>query len=367
MRRLDHGRWGGPVELFDIYEAWRDEKLACQESGFDPATGAALLEASPDSKADFASFLWEPVQHNFYSAYEMVASQWSKYVGITDVSSFDEVRIKGINGLTGIGYVGELGEYPGARRSFRPEAALVVDTYGTTYAMTRKLLRSQGADKLVQRNPQDLGVEASQFVTQLIVSMIVANPNAPDGVAMYHASRGNTVVAVLSEDAVVDAAVWLRTRRDPDNRPIVVSLRTAVVQNDRQALRLRQIVNSQLVGHTQNDPLDTKFTRGTMNPIADAGIIPSDGIIIDQFFPDANDVYFFADPDRLPAFTAGFLDGKREPMIGMADATVMHLSNSNGNGHDPYSFEADTIDYKVRLDVGVSAVDPLGTYRITPA
>lgn len=384
-RRLDFGRWAGPVETFDIYEDWRDERLALIEAGVNPKTGEPfeghvlealqsgryqVLEASPDTKADFATFMWEPIQANFYRGYEYVESQWSRYMGKVSLNSFDEVRIKGINGLTGIGLVGEIGTYPGMRRTFRPEAAIVLDTYGGEYAMTRKLLRSKGIDVITSRNPEDLGIAMGEFQTRMFVALIVANPVAPDGVTMYNASRGNLVVAALSEDTVVDAAVWLRTRKDPDNRPIRVRLRTAVVQNDRQALRLRQIMNSQtlqLTGVSTTAQANDTFGRGTMNPIADSDIIPADGVIIDPYFPDANDVYFFSDPDRMAAFVAAHLDGQEKPMIGMADATVMHLSNSNGSGHDPYTFQGDSIDYKLRHDVGAAAVEPLGTYALKPA
>lgn len=381
-RRLEFGRWGGPIETFDVYEAWRDERLRLVEAGINPATGQPfegelleafqqghILEASPEAKADFATFMWEPIQANFYKGYEYVEAQYKRFVGIESVNSFDEVRIKGINGLTGIGYVGELGTYPGLRRTFRPEAAIVVDTYGGEYALTRKLLRSQGIDKIVQRNPNDLGEAMADFITRMIVALIVANPDAPDGDPVMSAGRGNLVVGDLSEDSLVDAAVWLRTRKDPDNRPIRVRLRTAVVQNDRQALRLRQITNSQTLQIQTGGTAEAndEFGRGTLNPIAQSDIIPADGVVIDPYFPDANDVYFFADPDRLPAFVAAFLDGQERPMIGMSDATVMHLSNSNGNGHDPYTFQGDRIEYKIRHDVGVSAVEPLGVYRLAPA
>ena len=374
-RRLDFGRWGGPIETFDVYEDWRDDRLACIEAGInprtrEPITDMAIFEASPDSKADFSTFMWEPVQANFYMGYTYVESQYRRFVGIESVNSFDEVRIKGINGLTGIGYVGELGEYPGLRRTFRPEAAVVVDTYGGEYSMTRKLLRSQGIDRIVQRNPEDIGQAMADFITRMIIAMIVANPNAPDGAAMYSSTRGNLVIGSVTEDSVVDAAVWLRTRRDPDNRPIRANIRTAVVQNDRVALRLRQIINSQLVqylGVSTTPTAPDQFGRGNQNPIANSDILPADGVVIDPWFPDANDVIFFADPDQLPAFIVAYLDGQEQPMLGMEDATVMHLSNSNGSGHDPYSFQGDKIAYKTRHDVGVTAVEPLATYKIAPA
>jgi hypothetical protein len=371
MGRLNHGLWGGPVETFEVYYDWAAERKALIEAGINPRTGKqmdlALLEGSPDSKADFATFMWEPIQASFYQGYEFVQSQYEMYTGVESVNSFDEVRIKGINGLTGIGYVGELGEYPGLRRTFRPEAAIVVDTYGGSYAMTRKLLRSNGIEKIVERNPNDIGQAMADFVTRMIVAMIVANPLAPDGLSLFNAGRGNLVVDVLSEDTLIDAAVWLRTRRDPDNRPIRTKLKTAVVQNDRQALRLRQIVRSQELqiqtGRTTPETT-SQFGRGTMNPIADADIIPPEGIIIDPWFPDANDVHFFADPNINPAVVVAYLDGQKTPFLGMADATVMHLANSNGSGHDPYSFHGDTIEYKTRHDIGVSVVEPLSCYKL---
>jgi hypothetical protein len=380
--RTDFGIWGGHVELFEHYYGWRDYRQACIENGVNPRTGqpfeaqllealntgnTALLEASPDTKADFATFLWEPIQANFYQGYDYVQAQWEKYLGIESVNTFDEVRIKGINGLSGIGYVGDLGQYPGLRRTFRPEAAIVVDIYGGIYAMSRKLLRSQGVEKITQRNPDDMGQAMADFVTQMFVALVVANPTAPDGTAMYHSSRGNTTTADISEDSIVDAAVWLRTRKDPDGRPIRSNIRSAVVQNDRPALRIRQAVNSQLTGIVDNDIPTTQMGRGTSNPLASSDLLPADGIVIDPWFPDANDVYYFGDPNRNPAFVAAFLDGQRRPLIGMEDATVMHLSISNGSGHDPYSYLRDTIDYKTRHDVGVTAVEPLSTYRQVPA
>lgn len=381
--RTDFGRWGGHIETFDIYESWRDDRLSCLEAGVYPVTrpergwvkgqpiqNMAVLEASPDSKADFATFMWEPVQANFYQGYTYVESQFRRYVGIESVNSFDEVRIKGINGLSGIGYVGELGEYPGLRRTFRPEAAIVVDTYGGEYALTRKLLRSNGIDRIVQRNPMDLGSAMGDFITRLIIAFVVANPNAPDGNPMYYSGRGNLATVDVTEDSVVDAAVWMRTRTDPDGRPISANIRSAVVQNDRVALKLRQIMNSQVVQYlgvgTTPTPAD-QFGRGTLNPLNGSELIPADGVVIDPWLPDAQNVYFFADPDVNPAFVAAFLDGQEQPMIGMADATVMHLSNSNGSGHDPYSFHGDKIEYKLRHDIGVTAVEPLTTYEISPS
>lgn len=384
MNRTDFGVWTGHVPLFDTYENWRDYRLQCVEAGVNPRTGQpfegqlleafasgnrAILEASPDTKADFATFLWEPVVANHEKGFDTVAPIWDRYVGIRSVSTFDPVRTKRTNGLTGIGYVGELGEFPGLRRTFGPDSSIVVDTYGGEYAMTRKLLRSQGVQELVARNPADLGTAAGNFVTRMIIAFIVANPNASDGLPLFSSTRGNLVTTPIGIDALVDAATWLGSRRNADNEPIDVQLRSAVTQNQRSALLLRQAVKSQqvMLQNGGTPEAANRFGRGTDNPIPDSGILPADGIVIDRWLPDAQDIYYFGDPANNPAVVAAFLDGQRKPMIGMTDATIMHLANSAGSGMDPYTMPGQSLEWWTRLDVGVATYEPLGGYKQSPA
>ena len=47
----------------------------------------------------------------------------------------------------------------------------------------------------------------------------------------------------------------------------------------------------------------------------------------------------------------------KDPMVRMA----------LGAGTDPYSFELDAVDFKVRSDFGVGVIDPRGAYRGVPA
>jgi hypothetical protein len=101
------------------------------------------------------------------------------------------------------------------------------------------------------------------------------------------------------------------------------------------------------------------FDKGNMNPLA--GIIPNDAVVYDPYLSDANDWYLFADPARVPAFAVGFLNGQEQPQVFLKNPEVR--TALGGGGQDPYTFELDSIDFKVRMDFGVAAVDPRGAYR----
>jgi hypothetical protein len=259
--------------------------------------------------------------------------------------------------------VGDHGEYPGMRRTERPPAVLVIDTYGGVYGITRQAIRNDDTNELLNRNPADMGYAAGLFVLETIVALIESNPTAPDGSPFFGAGRGNDVVTALSEDSLAVAIGAMEDQLDDDNRRIHVTPAALVVKNARMQLIANRILNSQFTGaninYTGAAGVGTDvFDKGTINPLA--GILPNDGVIRDPFFSDSNNWYMFASPNDVPAFAVGFLDGREEPFVGLKDPMVRAAL---GAGTDPYTYELDSVDFKVRFDFGVAPVDPRGAYR----
>ena len=350
----DYGHFGKPCVVLEMLKDWQQGKAAAIEAG-------RVLEASPDGKADFATFFDGSVTSSFYNGYERSESAWRRFVMRDAATDFKEKTIRGLAGISGFGYVGDLGEYPGLRRAFRPEASIVVDTYGGVYQISRQAIRNDETRKILATGPDEMGYGAGVFITEMIISLIVSNPLAPDGAAMYSTTRGNETVNPLSAESLIDGTTFMQTQRNDDGRPIRVTARTLAVQNDRQAAIARRELMSQGVINVATAQT-SEFGTGNMN--AANGILPADGIVVDPFFPDPNDWYLFADPDQVPAFCASFLDGNERPWIGLKDAYVRSVY---GAGVDPYTFELDSLDYKVRFDLGAAPVDPRGTYRGRPA
>lgn len=354
-----YGEFGGPNRIIEAYAEWRDDRLAKLDAGM-------LQEA--DSKADFPEFLFGIIRTALWKGYDRIAPAFERYASFENLPDFRERRMRGLNALTGIGYVGDHGEYPGMRRTERPSAPLAVDTYGGVYALTRQLIINDDSGELLNRNPGDMGYAAGNFVAETLVALLESNPLAADGVAFFHSSHNNTGTAALSEDALADAITLMETQRDNDGYRIRIRANLLMVQNARQEMIARRIVNSTATGTSVAYTGGTKgigsdfMDKGTLNPVQ--GILNGDQILREVFLSDVTDWYLFADPATVPGFAIGFLNGERKPFIGLKNPEVR---NALGPGVDPYTFELDSVDFKVRMDFGVAAVDYRGAYRAVVA
>lgn len=351
MNPAPYGEYGKPIALFEAYKEWRDGRL--------------LEEA--DSKADFPSWLWGPVRRSVWQGYSRIEPQYRQYARIENMPDFRPRLIHGLNALRGFGWVGDHGEYPGMRRGERGGPSLVIDTYGGVYAITRQAIINDDTGELLNRNPADMGYAAGIFVAEALVALIESNPTAYDGDPFFSTGRGNQVTTALSEDALADAITRMETLLDDSGYRIQIKVAKLVVKSARLEMIARRIINSTITGTTVNwtgapGVGSAVMDKGLLNPLQ--GILPGNSIVREAFFSDANDWYLFADPNDVPAFSLGFLNGQEQPFVGLKDPAVR---NALGPGMDPYSFELDSVDFKVRHDFGVAAVDPRGAYRAVVA
>jgi hypothetical protein len=344
---MKYGQYGKPVLLFEAYEDWRRDRLELNEA---------------DTRADFPEFLYGPVRTSVWHGYERVQPQYRRYARIENMPDFRERRLRGLTGMSKPGYVGEHGEYPQMVRGERPSVPLVIDTYGAVYGITRHAIINDETSELLNSAPMEMGDASAEFIVETVIAMIESNPTAADGQPFFSATRGNQGTLALSEDALADAVSRMTKQVDDSGRRIRISVRSLVVGDPRIQLIANRIINSQLTG-TQAQYAGAAgagsnvFDKGTLNPLN--GIIPNDAVIYDPYLSDANDWYLFADPARVPAFAVGFLNGQEKPQV-----FKKNLETSGAlDGPDPYSWELDSVDFKIRLDFGVAAVDPRGAYR----
>jgi hypothetical protein len=350
--RSRYGRWGKQLKLMEAFISW----------GRDPRVQEAVQEA--DSRADFAEFLIGAIRSATLRGYQAAAPQWDRYMGIESAQDFREHRARGLAGMAGIAHVGELGEYKEMRRAKRPVPTYAVDTYGGVYSLTRHLIINDDLRELLQRTPQDMGRAMGTFVARTGIALIEGNPTAPDGAAVYNVTRGNDLTAALSEDSLADAFTWMENQVDENGDQITMTPTTLAVKTLRMQLIAKRIVRSQEAGTTTTIAMaagagSNIFDKGTLNPLA--GMLPDNGVIRDPYWADANNWYLFADPQVTPAFIMAFLQGERDPFVGLKNPEVRGALP--GVGDDPYTYELDTIDFKVRHDFGAAVADPRATLR----
>jgi hypothetical protein len=347
-----YGRWGKPLQLFELFNSYRR----------DPRVLEAVQEA--ETRADFADFLIGVIRTSVLNAYQQAAPQWDRYMGVVSAQDFREHRARGLAGMSGIAHVGELGEYKEMRTARRPVPTYAVDTYGGVYQLTRHLIINDDLNELLRRTPDMMGRAMGTFVARSGIALIESNPTAPDGSAVFNTTRGNDFTAPLSEDSIADVFTWMENQVDENGDLITLTPTTIAVKTLRMQLIAKRIVRSQEAGTTVNytgaaGVGSAIMDKGTANPLA--GMLPDDGVIRDPYFSDANDWYTFADPAQNAAFVMAFLQGNRDPFVGLRNPEVRGALP--GVGDDPYTFELDTIDFKVRHDFGSAVSDPRGAAR----
>lgn len=362
----NYGSWGRPV---DAIEGWwgQVEKLALESAL--PTENARLIEAQ--TRLDFATYLYSYVATSFYKAYESASPRWREYAAVKELPDFNEHRIKGKNRLSGVGYIGEHGHYPGARRTFRPEASIMLDTYGVIQEITRQALLTQGVRELVADEPQEMAQAFEDFLARAVIALMVANPVAPDGDRMASIARGNLTTAPLSEASFIDACTWFDEQEDADGNPINNDARHLILKSTRLATVANRIIRSQLTGASAPgaDGTGTSSTtpdKGTRNAIIDTVNIPGDFVLKEKFWPVATDWTLVADPSKIPAFMVGLLQGQQRPTL-LRENPSMQVIGGGGGAPDPYQVAVDKLATKGRWDLGLSAVDPLGWYAGRPA
>lgn len=368
-----YGTWGKRIELFEAWREWAENKQSelesMQEAAMDDPDVAQRLQEA-ETRFDFPNYLFGPVSTSLWKGYSQVAPQYRRYSRIENLPDLRERRLRGLNAVRGMSYVGENGQYVEGRRTERPSAALFVDKYGFIFKITMEAIINDELGELLNRIPGDMGRDASIFVANTLTALIEANPNAPDGNAFFSDARGNQTTSGLSEDALADGISAMDSQTDDSGYPITVNVGSLVVRNTRNQLIAKRILNSTLtVAGIQYEAGDAPagvgsgiFDKGNLNVLE--GILPADGVVKEVFFTDTNDWYLFADPNDVPAFALGFLHGNEQPQVFVKDPA---MRAALGAGVDPYTFEFDSIDFKVRHFFGAAPVDPRGAYRAVVA
>lgn len=353
--RSRYGRWGRPLKIFEAFTAWaHDEEI--QE--------ALSAVQETETRADFAEFLMGAIRTTMLKGYTYAAPQYEKYMGEESAVDFREHRAKGLAGMSGISHVGEMGEYKDLRRARRPVAAYAVDTYGATYSITRHLIINDDMRQIMSTTPEEMGKAMGRFVARTAVALIESNPTAPDGKAVFSSERGNETTEPLSEDSLAAAFTAMENQFDENGDQITFTPALLAVRNLTLQLIAKRIVRSQETGTAIQYSAavgagTTRFDKGNLNPLA--GILPDEGVIRDPYFNDSNDYYLFSNVGDTPAFIMAYLQGNKDPFLGMKDPQVRGALP--GADDDPYTYEIDTIDFKIRHDFGAAVVEPRAVAR----
>lgn len=367
-RKGRYGEWGKHVELFEMFESWRDDadvQAAVAESeGFDLQEGTG----APEGRADFPLFMLTTIRHQLRKGFTRRSAVWDKYMGVERAEDFREHTTSQLNGLTGMGPVPEFDEYPRIRSSEEMGPPYSVGKHGGVYGVTYEMVMNDEANMILNRTPTELGKMSAAYVSQVAIALIESNPDwSVDGKPFFTEEArtglpdGNEFTgsgAEPTEDNLVTIIEQMRNTTDSEGFPIEISPENVLTRSERVRLNFKRIERSQETVGAQAPASGTSMDKGNLNPLAgESNILPGE-VIVEPYLKDPNDWILFANVER-PAFIIAFLRDKRDPMIATEQSSVAEI----GGGDDPYTMDFDEIRFKLRHVFGVALGDPRAAIR----
>lgn len=302
-----------------------------------------LLAQEAMSVSDFPTYIGSFQRRSFLGRYTEVSGAWAQYTHTMSVEDFETYTTSRFGRFPDIPQKPLNGPYEHMAIQELPGPSIKLIEWGAAWSLTRQLVLSDRLGKI--RDLPTLAADAmARTVSKRAVSVLLSNPLTYDGIALIHASHNNIGSTALTADiagvtALIAAFDAIDTQTDAEGYKIVGPGSNYTLIIPRQLRWIAEQLRDQ-----PTLPLDV--TSGTS--LQRSNQVQGRFTIVEEpYLTDANNWYVTVDPQGDNGFIAAItLNGNTTPFIGLKDPGVRGILG----GDDPYSFDFDEIDYKVRHD-----------------
>lgn len=337
---LDPGEFRG-MRLVDL-AAMSNERNGIKPNGRSPEDvvraalgGFATRDVNApglQGAADFPVLLGNVVRQTIRAAYATVPDTWRRFCAtgsVTDFRPHYRVRLSTFGTLR---KVNESGEFENQQIPDGSRESIAAETKGMIVALTRQAIINDDLSAFSTMAVQ-LGRVAARTIEEDVYAVLALNsglgPVMADGNTLFHADHGNIATgAPISVDAFDAADAQMAAQKDRGGKEFL-DLSPSVLLVPR-GMRGDAIV----INGAEYDP---NKAGKDMVPNKVKGMF--DDIVASPRLSGTR-WYVFADPTIAPALEVAFLNGEQEPFIDQQDG-----------------FRVDGVEWKVRHDYGVGAVD----------
>jgi ATP-dependent protease ClpP protease subunit len=301
---------------------------------------AVVAAAFTHSSSDFDSLLADVANKSMLKGYEEAEETFQKWTSAGTLPDFKAARRVDLNTFPALPVVGEGAEYQYVTVGDRGET-IQLATYGSLFSITRQAIINDDLDAFT-RVPNKMGRAAIRTVGNLVYAVLTGNPNMSDGVALFAAGHNNLSTGVISSANVDALATLLSRQTDGSGNTLNIEMAYLIVPRTLKGAAL-QVANSEFeVGASSTTKNNTvpNVVRGAFEVIADARLDGSSTAIH----------YAAANPNIHDTIEVAYLDGNQSPT----------LEQQGG-------WTVDGVEFKVRMDAGVKALDWRGLARTTGA
>lgn len=291
---------------------------------------------------------------NSFARWPVSYKMWTKAVTVNDFKSNPMPALEGpqrilqsqkqLEGLTKT----NLGE---------SNYTIQAETYSDSLELSRQAIINDalGAFNMV---PEKFA-EAAALTGEYYATSMIADADGPDA-TLFTEAHGNLITTELSVAGVKEAAIAMAAQKDDASLPIYNRPKGLLVPPELEQAA-KAIVNALSV-----ETLETNTRQMGTNPYSNLEIAVAPWITTISTDNDDADAqwYLYSDPNiGRPAVAFATLQGAPAPRIfrRTPDSQII------GGGLDNYSFETNSIEYKVAWDIGVSQIDYRGMVASKPS
>lgn len=312
--------------LFEIARASM-ENAGIKTGGMDKM--ALVAAAFTHTGSDFPLLLANVAEKAMMKGYEEAEETFQLWTTAGVLSDFKAAKRVDLNTFPALAEVADGAEYSYATIGERGES-IQLATYGKRFSITRHTIINDDLDAF-SKIPRRMGRAAIRTVGNLAYAVLTGNPTMSDGVALFHASHGNVPTGAAISTASVDAMrVAMAKQTDGEATALNVRLAHLLVPVALEGTA-RVVAESEFeVGASAKNNTVPNSVRGTFDVISDARLDVA----------SANTWYGAANSAMHDTVEVAYLDGNQAPT----------LEQQSG-------WAVDGVEFKVRIDAGVKALD----------
>lgn len=298
---------------------------------------------------DFAGIVANVANKALLAGWEEAAGSYRQWCRIGNVNDFRRANRTGLSGMDLLDSIPERGEYKYGDASDRTEY-LTAGNYGKLFSISRAAILADdlGAFTTI---PRRMGRAADLTVNKTVIDLLCSASGVgptlnQDSTALFHANHNN-YTATSGTPAVSTLEVGrsaMARQTDPNNSmPLNIQPKYLLVPSALSS-------TAKILVASEKDPLGlTSATGGAQapNPFYNQLTVITDAYLDDTTHTNGTVAwYLLADQNMHDTFEVAFVGGQQTPYIESRDG-----------------WSVDGVEYKVRIEFGVAALDYRGVYR----
>jgi hypothetical protein len=294
--------------------------------------------AEAQASSDFANLLGNTLGRRLLAAYaEADFGERSLFVSASAGSLRDQ-RVVGFDDVQDIPTVDpEVSDYTELPKLAERVGSFSMIQKGVICTITRKVIVNDDVGA-VQRLVDGLGRAARRTLARAVWAPWIANSNALDGVAWFHATHNNAQSSALSEAEAIAAVLKLLNQTQPGNA-------------EKMGTRVRPGSLWLVVPPALWDTA-YKLNQATASALYHLFGDENQNVIINPLLTDTNDWGVHRSSAEVESVRVSYLNGREEPLLFLADTP-----------NADQLFAGDRLAYKLRHEFGTAVAEFRGAVK----